>query len=78
MKNEFTNTASELINANGIERKINFSREQYCEKISNSSVERRDFDDFLNECVEIARDQDLTLAQISGYAEDIFKNHMNE
>lgn len=78
MKNEFVNSANELITRNAIERELNFNREEYCEKIENSKVERRDFDDFLNECVEIARDQDCTLEQIARYAEDIFENHMNE
>jgi hypothetical protein len=77
MKNEFKNSASELINANVVEREINFTREQYCEKIEQSELERRDFDDFLLECVEIARDQDLTLDQVARYAEDIFNNHLN-
>lgn len=78
MKNEFKNSASELINANNIEKEINFTREQYCEKIENSKIERRDFDDFLNECVEIAKDQNCTLDQIARYADDIFENHMTE
>lgn len=78
MKNEFLNSANELITRNAIENELNFSREQYCEKIESSKVERRDFDDFINECVEIARDQDLTLDQIARYAEDIFENHINE
>jgi hypothetical protein len=78
MKNEFINSKNETINSNNIEREINFSREQYCEKIENSKIERRDFDNFLNECVEIAKDQDLTLDQVARYAEDIFKNFMTE
>lgn len=77
MKNEFVNSENELITRNVIEREIDFTREQYYKKTKKSKVERRDFDDFLNEAVEIARDQDLTIDQIARYAEDIFKNHMN-
>lgn len=77
MTNEFKNSVGEVINTHAIENEINFSREQYCEKISTSNKERRDFDDFLFEAVEIARDQDCTLDQIARYAEDIFNNHID-